>query len=48
MTSRVRAPELPQDGIWFNTNHPLSMRSLKGRVVILDYLLLTRVIIGLW
>ncbi|MEQ8959819.1 MAG: thioredoxin-like domain-containing protein [Coleofasciculus sp. C2-GNP5-27] len=37
MTSRVRAPELPQDSIWFNTDHPLSLTSLKGRVVILDF-----------
>ena len=37
MTPRVRAPELPQDGIWLNTNHPLSLTNLKGRVVILDF-----------
>ena len=37
MTPRVRAPELPQDGIWINTDHPLSLKDLKGRVVILDF-----------
>ncbi len=37
MTPRVRAPELPQDGIWFNTDRPLSLKDLKGRVVILDF-----------
>lgn len=37
MASRVRAPELPQDQIWFNTARPLSLKELKGRVVILDF-----------
>ncbi|MGB7444699.1 MAG: thioredoxin-like domain-containing protein [Coleofasciculaceae cyanobacterium] len=37
MTSRVRAPELPQDQTWLNTDHPLSLQNLKGRVVILDF-----------
>ncbi len=34
---RVRAPELPQDRTWLNTDHPLSLKELKGRVVILDF-----------
>ncbi|MGQ4649871.1 thioredoxin-like domain-containing protein [Lyngbya aestuarii] len=34
---RVRAPELPQDSIWLNTDHPLSLKDLKGRVVVLDF-----------
>ncbi|MEJ1931763.1 thioredoxin-like domain-containing protein, partial [Nostoc sp. NIES-2111] len=37
MTPRVRAPELPQDYSWLNTDYPLSIKQLKGRVVILDF-----------
>ncbi len=37
MLPRVRAPELPQDRAWLNTDHPLSLKDLKGRVVILDF-----------
>jgi len=37
MTPRVRAPEFPQNQTWLNTDHPLSIKSLKGRVVILDF-----------
>ena len=37
MTPRVRSPELPQDTIWLNTDHPISLKDLKGRVVILDF-----------
>ena len=37
MRSRVRSPELPQNRIWLNTDHPLSLKDLKGRVVILDF-----------
>ncbi len=37
MTPRVRSPELPQDRIWLNTDHPLSLKELRGRVVILDF-----------
>jgi thiol-disulfide isomerase/thioredoxin len=37
MTPRVRAPELPQNRIWLNTDRPLSLKDLKGRVVILDF-----------
>ncbi|AFY34967.1 thioredoxin-like domain-containing protein [Calothrix sp. PCC 7507] len=37
MTPRVRAPELPQNYLWFNTDQPLSLKELKGRVVILDF-----------
>ena len=35
--SRVRAPELPQNYPWLNTGQPISLQSLKGRVVILDF-----------
>ena len=34
---RVRAPELPQHYAWLNTDRPLSLKALKGRVVILDF-----------
>ena len=37
MTPRVRAPELPQDRIWLNTDRPLALKQLKGRVVVLDF-----------
>ncbi|GAX37600.1 thioredoxin-like domain-containing protein [Nodularia sp. NIES-3585] len=37
MTHRVRAPELPQNYTWLNTDKPLSLKQLKGRVVILDF-----------
>ncbi|MCG6135653.1 MAG: redoxin domain-containing protein [Nostoc sp. LLA-1] len=37
MTPRVRAPELPQNYTWLNTDKPLSLKQLKGRVVILDF-----------
>ncbi|MFH7027348.1 MAG: thioredoxin-like domain-containing protein [Heteroscytonema crispum UTEX LB 1556] len=37
MNARVRAPELPQDYPWLNTEKPLSLKQLKGRVVILDF-----------
>lgn len=34
---RVRTPELPQTYPWLNTDRPLSLASLKGRVVLLDF-----------
>lgn len=37
MQPRVRAPELPQNRIWLNTDHPLFLKNLKGRVVLLDF-----------
>ncbi|WYL96893.1 MAG: thioredoxin-like domain-containing protein [Gloeotrichia echinulata IR180] len=37
MIPRVRAPELPQNYSWFNTDKPFSLKALKGRVVILDF-----------
>lgn len=35
--ARIRAPELPQHYAWLNTDRPLSLKDLKGRVVILDF-----------
>lgn len=37
MTARVRAPEFPKSRTWLNTDHPLSLAELKGRVVLLDF-----------
>lgn len=37
MTSRVRAPEFPKDKAWLNTDRPLSLAELKGRVILLDF-----------
>ncbi|MEZ2238746.1 thioredoxin-like domain-containing protein [Microcoleus sp.] len=34
---RVRAPEFPTNYPWLNTDKPISLESLKGRVVILDF-----------
>ncbi|MGB3654754.1 MAG: thioredoxin-like domain-containing protein [Rivularia sp. (in: cyanobacteria)] len=35
--SRIRAPELPQNYSWLNTEKPFSLKQLRGRVVILDF-----------
>ncbi|HLP91237.1 MAG TPA: thioredoxin-like domain-containing protein [Nostocaceae cyanobacterium] len=37
MMIRIRAPELPQNYPWLNTNKPLSLKSLQGRIIILDF-----------
>jgi thiol-disulfide isomerase/thioredoxin len=37
MIPRVRAPELPQNYSWLNTDKSFSLKQLKGRVVILDF-----------
>lgn len=34
---RVRAPELPDGLQWFNTERPLRLAELRGRVVLLDF-----------
>jgi thiol-disulfide isomerase/thioredoxin len=36
-TGRVRAPELHGSGGWINTDTALSLRDLRGRVVVLDF-----------
>ncbi len=33
----MRAPELPQDFVWLNTPRPISLRELRGHLVILDF-----------
>jgi len=35
-TARVRAPEFPP-GSWFNVDGPLSLRQLRGKIVLLDF-----------
>lgn len=35
--SDKQAPEFPADAIWLGTDHPLSMASLKGKVVLVDF-----------
>ena len=35
--TRIRAPELPDSLAWFNTDQPLSLQGLRGRVVLLDF-----------
>lgn len=35
--SMVRAPEFPASADWLNTDKPLSLRGLKGKVVLLDF-----------
>ena len=35
---RVRAPEIEGGQGWLNTDKPLSLASLKGKVVLLDFL----------
>lgn len=35
--NRVRAPELPQNYPWLNSARPLSLKELRGRIVILDF-----------
>ncbi|MBD2294990.1 redoxin domain-containing protein [Anabaena sphaerica FACHB-251] len=37
MIPRVRSPELPQNFPWLNTDKPLSLKALKGRIIILDF-----------
>lgn len=37
MLPRVRSPELPQNQPWLNTEHPIYIKNLKGRVIILDF-----------
>jgi DNA-binding beta-propeller fold protein YncE len=34
---RIRAPELSGGGEWFNVASPLSLKSLRGKVVLLDF-----------
>ena len=33
----VNAPDFPPGLDWLNTDHPLSLKDLRGKVVILDF-----------
>lgn len=33
----VNAPDFPSGADWLNTTRPLSIRELRGRVVLLDF-----------
>ena len=33
----VRAPEFPAGDQWLNTDHPLTLKELKGKIVLLDF-----------
>jgi len=35
--TRIRAPELPDNLEWFNTDQPLTLASQRGKVVLLDF-----------
>ncbi|WP_318013980.1 thioredoxin-like domain-containing protein [Oscillatoria salina] len=35
--TRVRAPEFPIDATWLNTNQPLTLKQLRGSIVLLDF-----------
>jgi len=37
MASRIRAPELPATAPWLNTDRPLSLSELRGRILLLDF-----------
>jgi hypothetical protein len=34
---KVRAPEFPEGVDWLNTDRPLRLRDLRGRIVLLDF-----------
>lgn len=36
-TVRVRAPEFSNDKTWLNIDHPLSIKELRGRFLLLDF-----------
>ena len=33
----IHAPDFPPDLDWLNTSHPLSLRDLRGKVVLLEF-----------
>src|SRR4028118_1587742 len=37
LSSTIRAPEFPVDADWLNTDKPLSLRALRGKIVLLDF-----------
>jgi len=37
MRQMVHAPDFPQGLTWLNTDRPLSVKALRGKVVLLDF-----------
>lgn len=37
MTTKVQAPDFPQNLEWLNTTEPLSLEKLRGKIVLLDF-----------
>jgi len=37
MQASIYAPEFPNDASWLNVDHPLSIRELRGKIVLLDF-----------
>ncbi len=33
----IRAPEFPPDAEWINTDRPLSIEGLRGKIVLLEF-----------
>lgn len=36
-TGKVNAPEFPADLEWINTDHPVRLAALRGKLIILDF-----------
>ena len=36
-TDDLRAPDFPEGMDWLNTDHPLTMEELRGKLVVLDF-----------
>ena len=36
-TGEVNDPDFPEGSQWFNTERPVSLRDLRGKVVVLDF-----------
>jgi hypothetical protein len=37
VAERIHAPQFPQNAEWLGTTRPLSLRELRGQLVILDF-----------
>lgn len=36
-TSRVHAPDFPAELDWLNTDRPLALRDLRGKIVVVEF-----------
>lgn len=36
-SGKITAPDFPQGAEWLNTNHPISLKDLRGKIVLLDF-----------